>query len=163
MHHRHHRRARRHARHWAEFANGLEWAFAGCGPQPEHEAPRFSMRGHRDGAGGEGRRRLLRHLANRLDLSREQIADTARILERLKIERAQAEVDQRRTSADLADAIEGERFDTEQARGAAERRVEAARHVQDAVARALAELHAVLDDEQRGRLATLIRTRAISF
>jgi hypothetical protein len=115
------------------------------------------------GSAGLGVRRPLRFLAWKLDLTSEQVAAAARILERLKIERAQAEVEQRRSASALADALEGERFDAAAAASAADQRADSARAAQKAVAGALAELHAALEPDQRRRLAMLIRTRSISF
>ena len=115
------------------------------------------------GSAGLGVRRPLRFLSWKLDLTNEQIAAVARILERLKIERAQAEVEQRRSAAAIADALEGESFDSAAASVATDHRADAARAVQKAVAGALAELHAALEPDQRRRLAMLIRTRAISI
>jgi hypothetical protein len=111
---------------------------------------------------GLGVRRPLRFLAWRLDLTEEQTSALARILERLKLERAQAALDLRRAAAALADAFEGE-FAREKADAAAEQRTAATRRVQDAVAKALEELHALLEPEQRGLLAELIRTGGIRF
>ena len=53
---------------------------------------------------GLGVRRPLRFLAWRLDLSEEQTSGLARILERIKLERAQAALDTRRAASTLADA-----------------------------------------------------------
>ena len=144
-------------------------AYAGCGPASpwqRDEGVRLSGRRGWDedliaGAAGFGVRRPLRFLASRLDLSEEQFARAAKILEELKIERAQAEVDLRRSSADFAGALEGGEFGREQAETGRRRRVEAAARVQDAVARALEALHELLDTEQREELATLIRSGAI--
>ncbi len=109
---------------------GGAYAYSSCGPEPGRRSARgddfafdFSFdfgdgRGREDpvfGASGFGVRRPLRFLARRLDLSDEQLEDAARILERLKIERAQAVVDLRRTAADLADALDGNEFSTERA------------------------------------------------
>ena len=111
---------------------------------------------------GLGVRRPLRFLAWRLDLDEEQTAALARILEQLKLERAQAALDLRRAAATLADAFAGE-FARAQAEAAAEQRAAAARRVQDAMAKALEELHALLEPEQRRDLAELIRTGGIRF
>ena len=113
------------------------------------------------GVGGLGVRRPLRFLASRLDLTDEQFARAAQILEELKIERAQAAVDLRRSSADFAAALEGGEFGRDKTEAASQRRVEAARRVQAAVARALEQLHALLEPGQRAELATLIRSGAI--
>ena len=50
-----------------------------------------------------------------------------RILDELKTERAQAEVDDRRATAEFADAVEGDAFDASKAENAGERRVQAPR------------------------------------
>ena len=111
---------------------------------------------------GLGVRRPLRFLAWRLDLTEEQTSSLARILEQLKLERAQAALDLRRAAAALADAFEGE-FGHTQAEAAGEQRGASTRRVQDAVAKALEELHALLEPEQRRALAELIRTGGIRF
>src|SRR6516164_6861501 len=130
-----------------------------------------SMRGHgHHGAeafegfgGGWGVRRPLRFLAHKLDLDEKQIAELARILDELKIERAQAEVDDRRARAEFADAIQGTTFDTGKAGAAGERRVQSAAKLRDALTRTLAAIHAVLSPEQRERFAYLVRTGVLSF
>jgi len=110
------------------------------------------------GAGAFGVRRPLRFLAFKLDLDERQVGELARILNALKTERAQAEVDGRRAMAGLADAVAATTFDATGAAEAATARVRAAERVRDAVTKALGELHQLLDPEQRARLAYLIRT-----
>jgi Spy/CpxP family protein refolding chaperone len=117
-----------------------------------------------DGFGaGLGVRRPLRFLSWKLDLTSDQVAAVARILERLKIERAQAEVEQRRSASALADAMQGETFDAAAASVATDHRANSNRNVQAAVAKALGELHSALEPDQRRRLSMLIRTRAVTF
>src|SRR5712691_5167146 len=65
--------------------------------------------------GGFGVRRPLRFLAHKLDLDDRQVAELARVLDELKTERAQAEVDRRRTMAAFADALTGDAFDAAKA------------------------------------------------
>ncbi|HEX4591764.1 MAG TPA: Spy/CpxP family protein refolding chaperone [Gemmataceae bacterium] len=113
--------------------------------------------------GGWGVRRPLRFLAHKLDLDQKQVAELARILDELKIERAQAEVDDRRARAEFADAILGTTFDTGKAAAAGERRVQSAAKLRDALTRALAAIHAALSPEQRERLAYLVRTGVLAF
>jgi Spy/CpxP family protein refolding chaperone len=161
----HHGYARRHGGCWG-FGPGFAWASATAGDGPRGSGLYFSTSsGDDDGLGsaGLGVRRPLRFLTWKLDLTNEQLAAVARILERLKIERAQGEVEQRRSAAAIADALEGESFDSAAAALATDHRADAARAVQKAVASALADLHAALEPDQRRRLAMLIRTRAISF
>ncbi len=160
---RHHLRQRVRQGHF-----GPAFAYAGCGPAAfERPEPVFS-RGHfREeevfGAGGLGVRRPLRWLAFRLDLDRGQVSAAAKILERLKLERAQAEVDLRRAAADLADAVEAGEFARARVESAGATRLAAAQRVQQAIARALEELHALLDSEQREKLAASIRARDIAL
>src|SRR5215470_17810632 len=95
----------------------------GCAPRSQHECHGSEFRGGRYwggyademdddfGGGGFGVRRPLRFLAHKLDLDDKQVAEFARILDELKTERAQAEVDRRRTLTAFADALSGETFD----------------------------------------------------
>jgi len=103
------------------------------------------------GGGGFGVRRPLRFLAYKLELDEQQIAELARLLDEVKTERAQAEVDDRRTLSEFADALAGEAFDGTKASAAGERRVASAARVRDAVVRCLTQLHAILKPEQRAR------------
>jgi Spy/CpxP family protein refolding chaperone len=105
-----------------------------------------------------GVRRPLRFLAHKLDLDDKQVAALVRILDELKTERAQAAVDDRRSLAEFADAVAGETFDAAKATGAGERRVQSAARLRDALVRALGEIHALLNPEQRERLSYMLRT-----
>lgn len=154
--------------HWHRFdpayAHGCGAASERWAERIEERARRFAMRFEEDGpfaGAGLGVRRPLRFLAYKLDLTDEQSSRLARLLERLKLERAQAAVDLRRAAADLADAIEVERFERGTVEAAGQRRVEAARRVEDTIARTLEELHALLEPAQRAALAELLRTGAI--
>ena len=108
--------------------------------------------------GGFGVRRPLRFLAHKLELDEKQVVQLARILDALKTERAQAAVDDRRTLAEFADALAGDQFDKAKAASAGERRVESGRRLRDTLVRSLEQIHAMLNTEQRARLAHLIRT-----
>jgi len=120
-----------------------------------HAAPGSGVEG---GSSDFGVRRPLRYLAFKLGLDERQVGELARILNALKTERAQAEVDGRRAMAGLADAVASTTFDRQAAADAASARVRSAERLRDAVTTALADLHAMLDPEQRTRLAYLIRT-----
>ena len=116
-----------------------------------------------DGGGGFGVRRPLRFLAWKLELDDAQVAKLAAILDALKIERAQAAVDQRRTLAAFADAVAAEAFDAARAKEAADARSTSASRLNDAVGKALASIHAMLNAEQRQHFAYLLRTGALSM
>ncbi len=142
---RHHRHEHHHEHH---------------GHEREYEAS------HHDselGAGAFGVRRPLRYLAHKLDLDEAQVAELARVLSELKTERAQAEVDSRRATAAFADALGGEAFDVERANAAGTMRVASAEHLREAVVKSLGRIHALLNAEQRERLAYLIRTGTLQI
>ena len=60
------------------------------------------------------------------------------------------------------EALSAEAFDGAKAASAGERRVASAAKLRDAVVRALQQIHAMLDPEQRARLAYLIRTGTLA-
>jgi Spy/CpxP family protein refolding chaperone len=147
----------------AEADGGSHKGFAG-GPWGWHAAPHGGEgRGDDFGSGSFGVRRPLRFLAFKLDLDEAQTTELAAILSALKTERAQAAVDQRRTTAALADAIGAESFDDKAAKAAAEERVKSSERVEAAVSRALGRMHAILRGDQRTRLAYLLRTGALAM
>jgi Spy/CpxP family protein refolding chaperone len=105
----------------------------------------------------------LRFLAFKLELDDAQVTELATVLADLKTERAQAAVDQRRTTSALADVVAAEAFDESKARAAADERVKSAERLEGAVARAIGRIHALLKPEQRSKLAYLLRTGALSM
>jgi Spy/CpxP family protein refolding chaperone len=156
-------------------ASGECESWAGCGPgggggwqRHGHAASeeRQASEGWGDGDGGGGGfgvRRPLRFLAYKLELDDRQVSELAKILDELKTERAQAEVDRRRSLAAFADAISGASFEEARAEEAGKLRVGSAERLRDAVATALRRIHVVLDQEQREKLAYLIRTGTLTI
>ena len=158
--------------HGGGCGHGGGWRHGGGGPHsfmgghgPWHGGPPWGGRGHgdHDDGGGFGVKRPLRFLAWKLELEEEQVAKLATILDELKTERAQASVDNRRSIGAFADAVEGGTFDEEKAKAGAEARVKSAERLRDAVLQALSKIHAILDDEQRKKLAYLLRTGTLSI
>jgi Spy/CpxP family protein refolding chaperone len=165
-------------RWWAR--HGAAYDFAGCGAGHSDHGRRHRHRGHDTdhetifgpffgaffsagfdgdpGGGAFGVRRPLRFLSHKLDLDEEQVAELAAILGDLKTERAQAEVDARRATGALADAVAGDTVDAERLADGGGLRVKSAERLRDAVTNALRRIHALLEPEQRRRLAYLIRT-----
>ncbi|MFI5371471.1 MAG: periplasmic heavy metal sensor [Candidatus Eisenbacteria bacterium] len=141
----------------------------GCGPSAafvpwsRHHRHLSDPGGPPFGGGPFGVRRPLRFLAWKLGLREEQVAELAGILNELKTERAQHEVDDRRALSLLADAVAGETFDAARAEEASRLRVESAQRLQTQVAKALGRIHALLDAEQRGRIAYLMRSGALAM
>jgi Spy/CpxP family protein refolding chaperone len=116
-----------------------------------------------DFGGSFGVRRPLRFLAYKLELEEAQVTELAKILDDLKTERAQAAVDDRRTTAVFADAVSADTFDDQAVAAAAAQRVKTAERLKDAVAAALKRIHGLLKPDQRAKLAYLIRTGALSI
>jgi len=150
--------------HWwrSRYAAREYAVHAGCGSMA-HGGRWAAPPEHGEFGGGFGVRRPLRFLAYKLDLDEGQVAELARILNELKTERAQAEVDGRRAVAALADAIAGDTFDTQKATESATLRVRSAERLRDVLVQSLGRIHAVLKPEQRARLAYLIRTGTLSL
>ena len=166
---------------WYPTSRGFDpcrgrFAYAGaCGPRSERHERSFAPDGEgfatfmsdlhdaAFGAGGFGVPRPLRFLAWRLGLDRDQVAEVAKVLDRVKLERAQAGVDLQRAASEIAEALEGQEFDRERAERVRSLRLEASRRVQDALGRAIEDLHRILDEDQRRRLATLIRSGALKL
>ena len=114
-------------------------------------------------ASGFGVRRPLRYMAHRLDLDDDQIDILAGILNVLKTERAQARLDEQKSIAGIADAVEGDTFDAEGVKHALELRVAAAERLKDEVLKTLQKTHDMLDPEQRKRLAYLLRSGQLTI
>jgi Spy/CpxP family protein refolding chaperone len=156
----------------ARQASGGCESYAGCGPGGGwgrqwrgHDDRQASGEGWGDGEGGGGFgvRRPLRFLAYKLELDDRQVTELAKILDELKTERAQAEVDRRRSLAAFADALGGAAFDEARAGEAGKLRVTSAERLRDAVSTALQKIHGLLDPDQREKLAYLIRTGTLTI
>jgi Spy/CpxP family protein refolding chaperone len=102
-------------------------------------------------------------MSHQLDLDDEQVDTLAAILNVLKTERAQARLDERRSIAGIADAVEGEAFDATAAAEAVSLRVAAAERLKQQVLETLEKTHDMLDPEQRKRLAYLLRSGQLTI
>ena len=153
--------------HWWEYARrrSERGGWADCGPFTDwrDRYQSYATSGRHSDYGGTafGVRRPLRLLAYKLDLDPNQVNELARILNELKTERAQAEVDERRTVSAFADALAAASFDAEKASEGAALRVKSTDRLQNALVAALRQIHTLLDAEQRTKLAYLIRTGII--
>jgi Spy/CpxP family protein refolding chaperone len=116
-----------------------------------------------DFGAGLGVRRPLRFLAWKLELEEQQIEQLAPIIEELKTERAQAELDFRRSTTSIADAVSQTELDSAKLSAASEQRVASEQRKQQAVVRAVERMHALLDTEQKKKLAYLLRTGALQL
>jgi Spy/CpxP family protein refolding chaperone len=113
--------------------------------------------GHDESGGGFGVRRPLRFLAHKLELTDDQIGQFAAVLDRLKTERAQADVDYRRRTGALAEVFESASFDPAKVDAVNEEQAKSAERLRASVKTALEQMHALLDTEQRKKFAYLLR------
>ena len=139
------------------------WFGGGCGtPEGANETGPFDPSSG-FGSGSFGVRRPLRYLAFKLQLSEAQVTGLAAILDELKLARAQAAVDYRRTVSAFADAVSEAELDPAKLEAIRLQRVQSAERVQVAVLRALSAMHALLGEPQRQKLAYLLRTGALAI
>jgi Spy/CpxP family protein refolding chaperone len=150
-------------RAFAKCGNFEGWPGCGPGARAWEGHGEQGNEGGFGGGGGLGVRRPLRFLVHKLDLDERQVTELARILNELKTERAQAEVDRQRTMGMFADALAGEAFDAAKAGEAGGQRVHTAERLRDSVINALKQIHAILKPDQRVRLAYLIRTGTLAL
>ncbi len=150
--------------HWkrAREERGGEARAGACGERG-WQRRRRGNHGHGVRASEFGVRRPLRYMAHQLDLDDEQVDTLAAILNLLKTERAQARLDERRSVAGIADAVERESFDADGAAEALSARVTAAERLKQEVLATLQKTHEMLDPEQRKRLAYLLRSGQLTI
>ena len=150
---------------WNHVRRSASCGGGGCGPQDAHgggEPPSVAPDWDGESGGGPfGVRRPLRFLAHKLDLSEKQVDELAKVLSDLKTERAQAAVDQRRTTSAFADAMTDEAFDAAKVEAIADERVKSQERLRGAIVAALRRIHALLSPDQRSRIAYLLRTGAL--
>lgn len=145
-------------RHYA-YAAGPDHAESQTRPQ------RWQSSRHRHGhrGGSFGARRPLRYLSYRLDLDEQQQRTLAAILERLKLDREQAKLDEQKTVSAMADLVTAERVSVDGFQQALAPRMESARNLQAAIAKAMQELADMLDPDQREEFAHLLRSGAFKL
>jgi Spy/CpxP family protein refolding chaperone len=146
----------------AHLAERLRRARCGPGSHGAH-ANWHGGHGFDEGGSGFGVRRPLRFLAHKLDLTDDQVTRLAAILNNLKTERAQSEVDQRRRTASLADAFETDSFDELKVDQAGEEQTRSAERLRASVKAALQQMHALLNEEQRKKFAYLLRAGVLAI
>ncbi len=130
-------------------------------PTPRRAA-RWESRSH--GRGGSfGARRPLRYLSYQLDLDERQQRSVAGVLDRLKLDREQARLDEQKTVSTMAELVTGDSISVDGFQQALAPRVESARNLQAAIAKTMQELADILDPDQREELAHLLRSGAFKI
>ncbi|MEM9621975.1 MAG: hypothetical protein AAF993_10025 [Pseudomonadota bacterium] len=119
--------------------------------------------GHHSRSGDFGVRRPLRYLRYHLDLDDSQSRRMAAVLNRLKLEREQTQIDEKRSVQKVAALLLEDDTQLEELKTALHPRVKSAEHLQSEVAQALQEVMTVLDADQRTRFADMIATGAFTL
>ncbi len=148
---------------WGPRGRGRCGPGGGCGPSERGGPERHAAHGFDEAGTGFGVRRPLRFLAHKLELSDDQVSKLAAILNTLKTERAQSDVDYRRRTASLADAFEVPGFDEAKVEAASQEQAKSAERLRASIKVALQQMHALLDDEQRKKFAYLLRAGVLSI
>ena len=121
----------------------------------------LKSRWHRGGGGWHsganfGVRRPLRFLTHRLDLDDNQVRRMATVLNHLKTEREQAQLDEKRTVASLAELLTEGTPTLEQCKTTLSTRVSSAEQLHDETAKAVVAISDLLDDDQRSEFIDLL-------
>ncbi|MCG8436009.1 MAG: hypothetical protein MJA83_18470 [Gammaproteobacteria bacterium] len=140
-----------------------------CGPwryayATSSKKPFYESRWHSRGGGRSfGVRRPLRYLAYRLDLDESQTRRMATVLNQLKTEREQADLDEKRTVASMAALLEEGTPTLDEVREALSGRVSSAEHLREETAKALVAISDFLDQDQREEFINLLLTGSIAL
>ena len=103
-------------------------------------------------------RRPLRYLSYQLDLDESQRRRIAAVLDRVKVEREQSALDDKKMVGDLADLIEKPELSLSSLEDALTARVRSTEQLSKTIARGLSDIVEVLDPDQREEFAYLVRT-----
>jgi Spy/CpxP family protein refolding chaperone len=140
------------------------YAYAQSGQGQPGQSTFYQARGRRGGHHGGGSsfgvRRPLRYLAYQLDLDDRQTRRIAAVLDRLKVEREQARLDEARTVIDIASLVTQPDISVDTLKDALAPRVSSAEHLQVTVAKAMYDIISELDPEQREDFAYLLNSKA---
>lgn len=123
----------------------------------------YESRWHNRGGSNFGVRRPLRYLAHRLDLDDSQTRRMASVLNQLKTEREQAELDEKRTVAAMANLLADGTPTLDEVRGTLIGRVKSAEQLLEETAKAVVTICDFLDDDQRDEFINLLLTGSVSF
>ena len=146
---------------WNQFADQEEET--SCYEQREHSSRQASRQGKWGGSrrGGRfGARRPLRYLSYQLDLDDSQRRRIAAVLERMKVDREQVALDEKKTIAELASLVRRDDLSVDALRSALAPRVRSSETLQAETARALQDIVETLDADQREEFSYLLSSGA---
>lgn len=126
-----------------------------------NDPPFYQSRHHR--GANFGVRRPLRYLSHRLDLDEGQRRRIAAVLDRLKTDREQARLDEKKTVSDLAALVTQPDVSMDDLRKVLAPRVESTETLQVSIAKAVQEIVDILDSDQREEFAYLLRSGVVQL
>ncbi|HIG39684.1 MAG: hypothetical protein ABGY96_05940 [bacterium] len=132
------------------------WQEAYAGHSSSHQT--YESRWHSHRGSNFGVRRPLRHLTHRLDLDDSQVRRLASVLNQLKTEREQASLDEKRSTAAIAELLSGGTPTLEECRATLASRLETAKNLNEETAKAIVAISDLLDDDQRIEFTNLLLT-----
>ena len=132
------------------------WQQAYEGHSSSHQ--NYESRWHSHRGSNFGVRRPLRHLTHRLDLDDSQVRRLASVLNQLKNEREQAKLDEKRSTAAIADLLSKGTPTLEECRETLASRIETAKNLNEETAKAIVAISDLLDDDQRVEFTNLLLT-----
>ena len=118
---------------------------------------------HGGGGHGFGVRRPLRYLTHHLELDESQVRRMATVLNSLKTEREQAELDEKRTIAAMAGLLEEGTPTLDEVRGVLDVRVKSAEQLKEETAKSVVAISDFLDEDQRQEFIKLLLTNSVSL
>jgi Spy/CpxP family protein refolding chaperone len=118
---------------------------------------------HNSGGSGFGVRRPLRYLSHHLDLDESQVRRLATVLNSLKTEREQVELDEKRTVAAMANLLESGTPTLDEVREVLDVRVKSAELLKEETAKSLVSISDFLDEDQRQEFIKLLLTNSFSL
>lgn len=134
-----------------------------CSDKNQNDKTHYESRWQHRGGSNFGVRRPLRYLTHRLDLDDSQTRRMASVLNQLKTEREQAELDEKRTVAAMANLLAEGTPTLDEVRQALSGRVKSAEQLKEETAKAVVTICDFLDDDQRNEFVNLLLTGVVSF
>jgi len=118
---------------------------------------------HQGGARGFGVRRPLRYLTHHLELDESQVRRMATVLNSLKTEREQVELDEKRTVAAMATLLESGTPTLDEVRDVLDVRVKSAEQLKEETAKSVVAISDFLDEDQRQEFIKLLLTNSVTL
>lgn len=142
---------------------GWPWQFAYAATQCSSKPAYYSYRHYKGGSAGFGIRRPLRYLVHRLDLDDSQTRRMAAVLNQLKTEREQAQLDEKRTVTAVAELMSEDTPTLDEVQAALKPRIDSVEKLNTEVAKAVVAISDFLDEDQKDEFVSLLLAESITL